>query len=77
MLSWSPRAAGTGAYLGCGMSPHLGAASDVQRVIELFVHLGSRGHTATSGSCPSTALDTGVVHSPVAAPAAECKETPT
>lgn len=26
------------------MSPHLGAASDVQRVIELFIHLGSRGH---------------------------------
>lgn len=40
VFSWSPRAAGTEAYLGCGMSPHLGAASDVQRVIELFIHLG-------------------------------------
>lgn len=44
VLSWSSRAEGTEAYLGCGMSPHLGAASDVQRVIELFVHLGSQGH---------------------------------
>lgn len=45
MLLWSSRAEGTEeAYLGCGMSPHLGAASDVQRVIELFVHLGSQGH---------------------------------
>lgn len=38
------RATGAGAYLGCGMSPHLGATSDVQRVIELFIHLGSQGH---------------------------------
>lgn len=28
-----------GAYLGCGVGPDLSTASDVQRVIELFIHL--------------------------------------
>lgn len=28
-----------GTYLGCGVGPDLGTASDVQRVIELLVHL--------------------------------------
>lgn len=28
-----------GAYLGCGVGPDLGAAGDVQRIIELLVHL--------------------------------------
>lgn len=27
------------AYLGCGMGPDLSAASDIQRVIELLIHL--------------------------------------
>lgn len=74
MLSCSPGAEGTGAYLGCGMSPHLGAASDVQRVIELFVHLGSSGTQQRQGAAspqPWTRVFS------IAAPAAECKETTT
>lgn len=49
----TPRAkTGQGAYLGCGVGADLGAARDVQRVIQLLVHLREDAWGQLPASCP-------------------------